>query len=803
MKKRIVSLILVLTLLISSLSLTACGGKENYISVGQWLTLVNQTFGMESYQSTIPYFKNVSEDNPFFSAVQIAKEWDVIDSDTELDVEKNLTWQEALITLVNVGNFTGSEASDDEKIQYAIENFDDSIREYWLERDVPVDEAMVLLGTAHHKWTNSTYDHVTEEITFKEGIVELNNLNGQLNYRIDGNVVIIPIGENINVKSGDIYVLPANNTYPFVQTFKAESVQSDNEFIYITNSTEDVAIEDIVEELFIQETFEPTMENAVVYDANGNVISVGENISKLGIYNIADGSAMQNVQSNRDYNASQMGATIGKTIKVDDVEISYEIAVDGKLDFKASIKSDNLLDSDDTKLQANGSVKISNLKITNDVDYGIVKGLKHASLKVDYKTTTSAGLSLKNDLVDKIVAPYNNANNKFLTNLKNSSLKDRDAKGAKTIKICSVDVYSVGVARVCLDIGLKISANGSVSVTVTESGSKGLEYKNGNLRVINDCTKDTDVELKGSLELTAGIGPGLYVVGLKKQIIGAQLNVGLGAEASVTAHLADAEMHLLEETSSGGESPEMYEALLVADITADANSIAAIAEDQGKEYKAQGSVKLHCDVCTDIKGYFILRISLTDESLAADLLKGKVKVSWEILGKNNAKLFNVHIDNLDFENASFTLGNKDAICSYKYVPFDEKEEAETEIETQTEVETGETELSQNEVTETTDTETDVEFSGDMITLDAVVFEIKVGENGRIAINGLPKGYTVDDITYKSNDSKVVSVDANGNFKGLQEGTAMITISTKDGKYKQYCAISVWSDEEIEFSPVEL
>lgn len=801
MKKRIVSLILVLTVLISSLSLTACGGKENYISVGQWLTLVNQTFGMESFQSTTPYFENISEDNAYFEAVQIAKEWDVISSDNELDVEKNLTWKEALITLVNVGNFTDSTASDDEKVQYAIENFDDTIREYWLDRDVPVDKAMVLLGTVHHKWTNSTYDHVTEEITFKEGIVELNNLNGQLNYRIDGNVVIIPVGDNINIKSGDVYVLPANDTYPFVQTFKAEIVESDEEFIYITNSIEDVAIEDIVEELFIQETFEPTMENAVVYDTNGNIISVGENISKLGIYNISDDSVMRNVQSENNYNASQMGATISKTIKVDGVEISYEMAVNGKFDLKASVKSDNLSDSDKTKLQANGSIRINDLKITNDIDYGIINGLKHASLKVDYKTTTSAGVSLKNDLVDKIRAPYNNANNNFLTNLKNSTLKDRDANGAKTIKICSVDVYSVGVARVCLDIGLKISANGSVSVTVTESGSKGLEYKNGNLRVINECTKDTDAQLKGSLELTVGIGPGLYVVGLKKQIIGAQLNVGLGAEASVTAHLADAEMHLLEETSSSGESPETYEALLEADITADANSIAAIAEAQGKDYKAQGSVKLHCDVCTDIKGYFILRISLADESLAADLLKGKVKVSWEIFGKENARLFNVHIDNLDFENASFTIGNKDTTCSYKYVPFDEKEETETETEIETEVHG--TELTVTEDAETNGTENEVEFSGDMIKLDAVVFEIIVGENGKIGISALPSGYTLEDITYESNDSSVVSVDANGNFKGLQEGTAMITICTKDGNYKQYCAISVWSNEKIEISLVEL
>lgn len=80
--------------------------------------------------------------------------------------------------------------------------------------------------------------------------------------------------------------------------------------------------------------------------------------------------------------------------------------------------------------------------------------------------------------------------------------------------------------------------------------SKGIEYKNNNIRFINTSDKDIDISAKAKIEATLGIGPALYTVGLKKPIIGVQGKFGAGASASIVLHLVDSENHLIEEASN-------------------------------------------------------------------------------------------------------------------------------------------------------------------------------------------------------------------------------------------------------------
>ena len=128
-KKLISILMVIVTLLSMVMSFSGCSTQQNNsLTLGQWLGMVNNSFGMESYSQEEPYIKNVSKENEYFNTIQIAAEWDVIDRDTIINPNSALTWKEALVTLVNVGNFTSTNATEDEKIDYAINNFDNSIR---------------------------------------------------------------------------------------------------------------------------------------------------------------------------------------------------------------------------------------------------------------------------------------------------------------------------------------------------------------------------------------------------------------------------------------------------------------------------------------------------------------------------------------------------------------------------------------------------------------------------------------------------------------------------------------------------
>ena len=66
----------------------------------------------------------------------------------------------------------------------------------------------------------------------------------------------------------------------------------------------------------------------------------------------------------------------------------------------------------------------------------------------------------------------------------------------------------------------------------------------------------------------------------------------------------------------------------------------------------------------------------------------------------------------------------------------------------------------------------------------------IGAIQSINIKQLPTGYKKSDVVYQIDNSSVASVDNNGNVKGLSSGSAIVTISTKDGKYSIKCNILI-------------
>ena len=452
MFKRFISILLIIvTLLTTVMSLGGCSTQNNAsLSIGQWLMMVDEAFGMQSYTSDEPYFSNVKSDNPYFAAVQIAAEWDVIDKEKSLDVNEELTWKDALITLTNVGNFTDIEASDDEKINYAIENFDNSIRSYWMNRVITPEKAVSLLSVAQKMWANREYDHIIEEVTYKEGVVDLTKGSAKIDdYSTEDNVVKISKNDNINLKPGDTYVLPQTLNNPFVQVNKVESITSDENYIYITNSTDELTIEDIAQDIEIEETFVPTAENSVIYDGNGQVISVGSSVVPQSQRNSNDFSIEPMVAKNtNDYEIIPLydvqAPKQKHTFTVGDWKINLEYKLNGALDFGVEVETPNLLtkkyqkEHPSQEITVSASAKINNLKITNDVDYKLFK-LKSATLKVDYEQELSGELKFSGKPVNKLYAPeyqnYGDAADKwkqnFTKNWANSVWKDADAENCK------------------------------------------------------------------------------------------------------------------------------------------------------------------------------------------------------------------------------------------------------------------------------------------------------------------------------------------------------------------------------------
>lgn len=61
---------------------------------------------------------------------------------------------------------------------------------------------------------------------------------------------------------------------------------------------------------------------------------------------------------------------------------------------------------------------------------------------------------------------------------------------------------------------------------------------------------------------------------------------------------------------------------------------------------------------------------------------------------------------------------------------------------------------------------------------------------KLTVNVLPAGATNQKVTWKSSDTSVATVDQNGNVTAKSKGTAVISVTTADGAYKDTCKVTV-------------
>lgn len=806
--RRIFAVIMsIVTMFVTMVSATGCSTKtNNSFTMGLWLSMIDDAFGMNSYTSEEPYFVTVSADSPYFAAAQIAAEWNVIPKDADLDINKNVTWKDALIILVNCGSFTAEDATDDEKIEYGIEHFDSTIKKYWMSRNISQKDATALLATAQGQWASKTFDEKIESVTFAEGVKDYSQGEEKLDtftYDEDTDLVTIPLADAPELNDGDVFVLPAGAGLMGTSAFKVESVQNDGKNVYVRTS-DDVDLYDIAQDLYSADTFTPTAENMVIRDPDGNIL-FGENTAAE--YFTGEGMTMlSNPEGGIMPTLSMSGS---KTFKVNgwDFELSTKF-FDGKPDIGIKVTTPNLLNLNKTKaeiaadnskksLTLSGGFNISDIKVTHEFDYSWFT-LHSAEVRVDYDTTATFSVTGSKRAVNKVVAPEKQnwysagGMDAFWNNLQNSVIKDATAAGAKSIKtgytvpesavmkIASMDVYNGGVARVTIDINLQVKIDGTFTISLNVKGSNGLEYKNNNLRFIKTCDKDLDASLKVKVEATVGIGPALYILKLKKKVVGVEARVGVGASYTNTFHIVDSGYHELLEKQSD-LSDEAVQFIDNYELTADQEVIKEIAEKQGCTYTIESSTpaKLHLDVCTDVTVYFILSLGLSTDSYARDLLKN-VKLTLDVFNEKNGKMINIHFDNDDMKIGFFT--GKEDLCTLKYKPFDPATQDTTDASDAT--------------TEAEETETFAPIiEGDSIVLSEIYTTMSVDGKYYTNVLEVPRGYSLSDLTIISDDPSIVAIDENGVAVAKAPGSTMLTVKTKDDKFSAYIAVDVLSFEE--------
>lgn len=753
--KATISMLLVVTLTFCELfALSSCkkttAENDPDISKGEFLSMLDEKFGFNNYQSEEPHVKNVGKDNDLFSVVQAAYEWNVID-DSEIDLQDNATKAFVANALVKAADIEDVSAMSEEDISKLAKDKGYITYSYKSNKEddkpVKLSEAKESLDAAFYLYTHVDYGEGKYDVEWADGVQDLSSLS-ESDYTIDNNKTKILIPKlkyeetaGGRPEKGKTIVMPAQK-YETMKAYKIQSVEDKGEFYELTVS-DDADYSTLTDKLSYQFTKEVNLNETTIRDPYGNIVSTPSSTASNTEMGLTETPKVEYIGT--DVNTKQTN------VEKEFLNLDFEgIHISGEKDsdhvsFTASGK---LYESDNAKVSFEKSFEIKNITLAadNDVRNGGFLGLSidYAKFSVLYDTVSSGKLSFDYKKVGTFAPEYTNGNGKFSTNFQRAILKDSNAKGAKNIKICNVEVAGCPVASIRLEVRLVVSVSGEVNLVITTHNEMGFRYQDGNLSFIKEKQEEQELSIHGKFEVGIYMGLGAYMFGSWLNILSGGATFGFGVVADLDVHVKDDSNRLIDEYEVEGGNDQVA---------------AKVLQDMvGLEYdhNEYGKIKLNFDTCLNVKFYWYITIGLDPECKIKGFLKN-VQTEVTIGGENDPGAV---IAEMHFED-----GQKVNSCTRHY----DNVAAETTT-----------------VEETTAT---TEMAA-IFKVDSYNIDVTVGGSAKAKILEMPTGYSASDVVFESENTEYATVDNNGNVKGIAEGSTLITAKTKDGKYKVTWSVSV-------------
>ena len=86
-----------------------------------------------------------------------------------------------------------------------------------------------------------------------------------------------------------------------------------------------------------------------------------------------------------------------------------------------------------------------------------------------------------------------------------------------------------------------------------------------------------------------------------------------------------------------------------------------------------------------------------------------------------------------------------------------------------------------------------------LELSQTEIQLDPGETMELTVRALPEGSALPQLVFTSSDEQVAAVLPSGTVQGVDGGEAVITVSTRDGRFSARCAVSVSGKESSQYS----
>lgn len=787
MKIRIKKFIALIMTVAMTVTLVACGANEaddvkevnnlvSYITRGQWVELLAQGFGLDNFTGESPYYTDVNSDDEIYTYVQACYEWNILSTGTdtfkpddvatlgfvittsvlaaELDYEKyavNDDLNESIINCANEYGLTNIKYSDSDE----------------LNSGVTLVEASTVLNSAISAYMAEEENTANVcEYTYNEGVVDGNEIQVTNLDSDTVNKVTEAEAEKIDVDS--IIIMPPTDEAPNGYAVKITSKKQNADGTY-NIETVTPELYEIFENIDIDTTVDVSPENFIPEKGVTVIENVNDidNIDSTLYYDEAQIDDLNSLESNTDETISASGSKkITLKVSIANGQIQVNSALNESLGalsvaYNETLYKDPNYDDFSTLCDKSKTFpkttllktkkyeelinNYNNGSITNEEFKEQIKkfqdengALKESytvtpAFKAGYSITGTVELSMKvtaeADIDFHVFSSPHVKLNSYSVKVESDFNSNIGFKGTLkgSVKIGTLSIPIGAGFSIDADVSIFADVNGEIKYTVDIKNTNKIEYSNGSYKKTNEKSCTQSLEIMVSLEMGFKFTAYLSAFGIKL------VDVTVSASALLEAKSK------LERKGSMSVSTDAIEVKDVITLSS--------------------SVKLYLP---------IVKISVgTEKSLVKDL---GLSLTFTIVGKdankNKNALFNAKEITLINESVDWVIFE----CT---IPLHEDETTAEDTTTSSGEDT------------TTDDNTN---TGYLLTLSEFVVAMDVG--GVVTLTAtLPEGYSNSDLVWSSSDSSVATV-SNGTIKGVSEGSSTITVTTKDGKYKVQCFVTV-------------
>ena len=471
--------------------------NEGNITRYEWIEMLCTQTGITEYQSETPYFSDVEKDSTYYSHLQSAVEWEILDASADFDGENYASGKfVALTAMKTIGERklqiyldTRNDITDDDYIKLAIEH--GLIQEQQLLEGLSIEECEYVLDTLKSLYFGEFWKDDYSQVIYQSGVMELSS-SDVLQCNTDCSEIVVTDNMRDSLKIGTIIVFEQKNTSLKIAR-EITGIDSDR-----TLSLGLTELNQVVESLTVSDITELTFSDIV------NYYGIGEDYDSINTLNTQQNTGKLIDTKIFTFEMDSEGFKLSLSTEEEDEEKYLKIqAIDNATGLSVDLPMKYKVEADD---EYSAEINIDKIYIGGQADYSSLSVIpNYADVAVDIHATINGSFKLSEE---------------------------------KEFPLFKTPVpLGSGVAGVDVQINLVLSIDGSISfkaelpVEMSICFEKGKGFKNFAPDIsISDPTIEANCDVSAMLHFE----PTLILFGL--DVVDVEADIGVTAFAKVITH---------------------------------------------------------------------------------------------------------------------------------------------------------------------------------------------------------------------------------------------------------------------------